>query len=88
MTFEVWVYEIVQLVTALGVIFTAISSIYNRYEIRKATLKVDSVVVAANGLAESAKEAKVAVSKAQIAVVEVKAAVADVKAAVIANGTK
>ena len=88
MTFEVWVYEIVQLVTAIGFIFTAISSIYNRWEIRKAARKVDSVVVAANGLAESAKEAKVAVSKAQIAVVEVKAAVADVKAAVIANGTK
>jgi len=88
MTFEVWVYEIVQLVTAIGVIFTAISSIYNRWEIRKAARKVDTVVAAASGLSESAKEAKVAVAKAQIAVVEVKAAVADVKAAVIANGTK
>jgi hypothetical protein len=88
MTFEVWVYEIVQLVTAIGVIFTAISSIYNRYEIRKAARKVDTVVKAASGLSESAKEAKVAVAKAQISVAEVKAAVADVKAAVIANGTK
>jgi hypothetical protein len=93
-----WLYDVAQIVTAFGVIITAISSIYNRYEIRKASRKVekkvDTVVVAANGLAESALEAKFAAVRAQNAVVDARAAVADVKAAVVevkaavANGNK
>jgi hypothetical protein len=79
MTFDVWVYEVAQIVTSIGVIFTAISSIYNRYEIRRAAKKVDAVNQTANGLAESAK---VAVVEAKAAVVEARAAVVEVKAAV------
>jgi hypothetical protein len=42
MTCDVWVSG-AQIATAIGVIFTGISSIYNRYEIRKATQKVEAV---------------------------------------------
>jgi len=83
--------DVAQIVTAIGVIFTAISSMYNRYEIRKATRKVEIVNQTANGLAESAKEAKVAVVEAKAAVEEAKAAVVEAKAAVVenrANGNK
>jgi len=92
---ETWLGDIMQIVTSIGVIITSISSIYNRYEIRKAARKVDTVVKAANGLTESAMEAKFAAVRAQNAVIDakstmadVKAAVVEVKAAVAANGNK
>ncbi len=83
-----WFSDFAQIITAIGVIFTAISSIYNRYEIRKAARKIEVVNHTTNGLAKSAQEAKVAVVEAKAAVVEAKAAIVDVKAAVVANGLR
>jgi hypothetical protein len=45
MTCDVWVYG-AQIATAIGVIITGISSIYNRSEIRKAADKVEAVKAA------------------------------------------
>jgi hypothetical protein len=65
-----WLFEVTQIVTSVGVILTALSSIYNRYQIGKVAEKVDGIHKATNSLIDRALATKDDVIAAKDVIIE------------------
>jgi hypothetical protein len=68
--------DVTQIITAIGVIITAASSIYNRFQIKKVADKVEEVHAATNGIVTkliTVKNEQIASAKAETVAVKLEA---------------